>query len=179
MDKEKNKIIIDEISNWKKNQLLPEKYCNFLLALYTYGEGVEEEKQSMTSMKRQVFIGLDLLLLFLLLPTFIVITPLFSEQIIVQCIIFLIFIFILSLHWYYFNKAQSIFTHVVIVLFFMTALIGSTLIVYEWLGSGFWLNLLIVIQGLAWIAFGWINKVYYLVISGFVGILLFFALIVI
>lgn len=106
MDKEKNKIIIDEISNWKKNQLLPEKYCNFLLALYTYGEGVEEEKQSMTSMKRQVFIGLDLLLLFLLLPTFIVITPLFSEQIIVQCIIFLIFIFILSLHWYYFNKAQ-------------------------------------------------------------------------
>lgn len=61
----------------------------------------------------------------------------------------------------------------------MTALIGSTLIVYEWLGSGFWLNLLIVIQGMAWIAFGWINKVYYLVISGFVGILLFFALIVI
>lgn len=39
MDKEKNKIIIDEISNWKKNQLLPEKYCNFLLALYTYGKG--------------------------------------------------------------------------------------------------------------------------------------------
>ncbi|MFC0014853.1 MULTISPECIES: hypothetical protein [Allobacillus] len=179
MKKDKNKIIIDEITSWKQNQLLPEKYCNFLLALYTYGEGVEEDSKSNASMKRQLFIGLDLVFLFLLLPAYIVIASHLSDQILAQFIVFSTFIFILGIHWYFFNKIQSIFTHVVIVLFFITMLVGSTLIVHEWLGSGFWLNLLIVIQGLIWIAFGWVNKVYYLVISGFIGILLFFALIVI
>ncbi|CQR46870.1 hypothetical protein BN1058_01153 [Paraliobacillus sp. PM-2] len=38
MSDEKNSIIIKEIQSWKSNHLLPEKYCNFLLALYTQGD---------------------------------------------------------------------------------------------------------------------------------------------
>ncbi|MTH52454.1 hypothetical protein GKZ89_03470 [Bacillus mangrovi] len=38
MRTEKKKIIIDEITHWKENKLLPETYCNFLLALYTGGD---------------------------------------------------------------------------------------------------------------------------------------------
>ncbi len=39
---ERKKIIINEIKYWKKNRLLPEHYCNFLLTLYTEGEQQEE-----------------------------------------------------------------------------------------------------------------------------------------
>lgn len=34
---ERKKIIVDEIKYWKKSHLLPERYCNFLITLYTGG----------------------------------------------------------------------------------------------------------------------------------------------
>lgn len=45
MSDQKKKIIVAEIENWRKNHLLPEHYCIFLLNLYTEGEG-EHERQS-------------------------------------------------------------------------------------------------------------------------------------
>ncbi|AZB43656.1 hypothetical protein CEF21_15815 [Bacillus sp. FJAT-42376] len=36
---ERKQIIIDEINHWKSSRLLPETYCDFLLALYTGGNG--------------------------------------------------------------------------------------------------------------------------------------------
>ncbi len=38
MDDQRKKVIISEIENWRKNHLLPEHYCIFLLKLYTAGE---------------------------------------------------------------------------------------------------------------------------------------------
>ncbi len=45
MNGTRKKIIINEISQWKKNHLLPEHYCDFLLALYTEGNQQEELKK--------------------------------------------------------------------------------------------------------------------------------------
>lgn len=42
-DKEKKKVIISEITFWKKNHLLPEHYCDFLMQLYTEGKSLSEE----------------------------------------------------------------------------------------------------------------------------------------
>lgn len=38
MDDQRKKMIISEIENWRKNHLLPEHYCIFLLNLYSSGE---------------------------------------------------------------------------------------------------------------------------------------------
>lgn len=38
LDDQRKKIIISEIENWRKNHLLPEHYCIFLLKLYSAGE---------------------------------------------------------------------------------------------------------------------------------------------
>lgn len=46
MSDERKAIIIKEIQYWKKNHLLPEQYCDFLLALYTQGDGTATEEQS-------------------------------------------------------------------------------------------------------------------------------------
>lgn len=44
MDLQKRKIIVSEIEYWRKNQLLPEHYCIFLLNLYT--EGTHQESSA-------------------------------------------------------------------------------------------------------------------------------------
>ncbi|WP_139490490.1 hypothetical protein [Brevibacillus dissolubilis] len=47
MDDQRRKVIVSEIQNWRKNHLLPEHYCIFLLNLYTEGESpAPEEKPS-------------------------------------------------------------------------------------------------------------------------------------
>lgn len=38
MNETRKKIIIQEIKYWKQNKMLPEKYCDFLLTLYSGGE---------------------------------------------------------------------------------------------------------------------------------------------
>ncbi|MDO7488118.1 hypothetical protein Q5O89_24630 [Peribacillus frigoritolerans] len=38
MDEMRKKIIIQEINSWKESRMLPEQYCNYLLALYCQGE---------------------------------------------------------------------------------------------------------------------------------------------
>ncbi|WP_102335793.1 hypothetical protein [Salimicrobium jeotgali] len=46
MSKNRKDVIVDEIRYWKENKLLPDKYCDFLLALYTEGEsGADKEKK--------------------------------------------------------------------------------------------------------------------------------------
>ncbi|MEK4065574.1 hypothetical protein [Peribacillus sp. FSL R5-0717] len=35
MDEMRKKIIIQEINSWKESRMLPEQYCNYLLALWS------------------------------------------------------------------------------------------------------------------------------------------------
>ena len=51
MDENRKQIIIKEIGYWKNNKLLPEQYCNFLLALYTEGIGLNEINRSFKKSK--------------------------------------------------------------------------------------------------------------------------------
>src|SRR5690625_1687177 len=57
MGEERNRIIIEEIEMWKKNRLLPEMYCNYLLALYSKGD-----KKTITTQKFP-FQGIPLILI--------------------------------------------------------------------------------------------------------------------
>lgn len=53
MSDQKKKIIVAEIENWRKNHLLPEHYCIFLLNLYTEGEA--ERDRPVSKRKRGFF----------------------------------------------------------------------------------------------------------------------------
>lgn len=43
MSNQRKKIILNEITFWKQNKLLPEHYCDFLSTLYTEGNHGEEQ----------------------------------------------------------------------------------------------------------------------------------------
>jgi hypothetical protein len=46
MNQQRKEIVIKEIEYWKKNRLLPEQYCNYLLTLYSEGEHETREREN-------------------------------------------------------------------------------------------------------------------------------------
>lgn len=51
MDKKKKEIIINEIEYWEKNRFLPAHYCQYLLTMYTEGQGVDQFKKKINPPK--------------------------------------------------------------------------------------------------------------------------------
>ena len=52
MSNQRKQIILNEITFWKQNKLLPEHYCDFLMTLYT--EGNQEDEKQMANAKHSV-----------------------------------------------------------------------------------------------------------------------------
>ncbi|WP_332646896.1 hypothetical protein [Lysinibacillus sp. 54212] len=44
MSNQRKQIIVNEILFWKKNKMLPDHYCDFLMTLYTEGNNEQEEE---------------------------------------------------------------------------------------------------------------------------------------
>ncbi|WP_433743198.1 hypothetical protein [Falsibacillus pallidus] len=55
MDLKRKEIIINEIDFWKKNNMLPEHYCDFLLALYSEGKHSANEERSHRAFKKSAW----------------------------------------------------------------------------------------------------------------------------
>ncbi|WP_144549861.1 hypothetical protein [Peribacillus simplex] len=75
MDEMRKKIIIKEINSWKESRMLPEQYCNYLLALYCQGELPPSKSNKTESKKNDIFSGVLLGALF----AFIVFLNYFTE----------------------------------------------------------------------------------------------------
>ena len=63
MNESRKQIIINEIIYWKKNRMLPEHYCDFLLALYTKGNGLQDQSSKIAFKKKYLIIASYLFLL--------------------------------------------------------------------------------------------------------------------
>ncbi|MGG0939626.1 hypothetical protein ABHN11_26850 [Brevibacillus centrosporus] len=53
MDDQRKRIIIAEIENWRRNHLLPEHYCIFLLNLYTEGDRPQASSPAVAKSERK------------------------------------------------------------------------------------------------------------------------------
>lgn len=99
MSDERIKTIIKEITYWKKHKLLPDVYCDYLLALYTQGEDEEllTSKENQRVVKIIEIVRISLIFLMLLL-TF-VIVYLIDMNILLQTVLFIIILIFSS--WMY------------------------------------------------------------------------------
>lgn len=90
-DNNRINIIVNEINYWKRNKLLPDTYCDYLLALYTKGESDDFSKSSSF---QTVIPILQLVLCTLLLPfSFLVIYFTRFEDVLQLTILFLFLIY--------------------------------------------------------------------------------------
>ncbi|MBS4194709.1 hypothetical protein [Lederbergia citri] len=106
MDDKRKNIILKEISFWKQNNMLPEHYCNYLMALYTEGQ---EELQAKVE-KRKIHFNMEIffsLLYLALIGTMIVITYITDVSFTMQTLFLSISLCILIISFFIFRKKNK------------------------------------------------------------------------
>lgn len=182
MDNEqiKKKLIIREISFWKKNHLLPEHYCDFLMQLYTEGEAFLEEQEEVSKQavlkndSAPIIKVVQMLMLALTTLAMIVLMFLFAQKyaiipIALSCTIFI------ALVYYLLKTANSrTLTNTLIyataaLLLFAISIKVSTLLAprHSLITLG-----VLLINCILWIIVGVQKKLIYFMISGILGIVL-------
>lgn len=180
MDKNRKKIIIDEIRYWKEHQLLPEKYCNFLLTLYTQGETDFDEQEHKKKEKLPYY------LLWYVANTLLLLIPLlffFTKRMIL--LEFLIGLLALGIAYMFHQKykkhpnlASSYSILVLFVLFFLVTIsIADEYVRNDWIIYGWTL-----LNSVIWIVTGILKRYLSLQIAGvfvfiIIGIVILFDII--
>ncbi|MCJ8006856.1 hypothetical protein ACFFF5_00945 [Lederbergia wuyishanensis] len=106
MDDKRKKIILKEITFWKQNKMLPEHYCNYLIALYTEGEEQLQEKM----IKRKKHLNMEIFFSFLFLSMIgisIVITYITDVSFGMQTLFLSFFFFLLIISFFIFRKNKK------------------------------------------------------------------------
>ena len=177
MSLQRKQIIMNEISFWKKNKLLPEHYCDFLLALYAQGENNGDEQTENSSKavlaKKQktkviLYTIVGLLTAILLASLFVASTAIFIPIILVAIAILSFLYIAIKL-----VKNKSVMAP---LLFVFSALLLLALSFKVW-DIYFGDNPLLLIglifgNCLLWLFSGLLMKLVYFSISGILGILL-------
>ena len=170
MNETRKKIIIKEIQYWKQSRLLPERYCNYLLALYTGGKQVEPTTSSKHSL-RLIHLVLTLIMISALIVNY------FTEiMLLMQISIFILFIgLLIGLCVYEFKKDRSVLLPLSLAMFILLLM---SIKLYESLVPGQLLYLYggLLLNCVFWIMLGYKLKLIYFTIAGFFGsfIILYF-----
>ncbi|MFD1038505.1 hypothetical protein ACFQ3N_08885 [Virgibacillus byunsanensis] len=164
--------IVKEINYWKEHNLLPNVYCDFLLALYTNGEDqIETEPSTKSHKKFKPTTFIQIILLLLLIPfSFLVIY--FTQFSMVLQISTLLF-FIGYSFWMYqnFRKDKDMYYHLsLIVLLFLLLLTTMFLTGLLW-NSDWVIAILLLIHFVSWFIISKKNNIKYLKITSVFGII--------
>ncbi|KGX93641.1 hypothetical protein N781_11260 [Pontibacillus halophilus JSM 076056 = DSM 19796] len=174
MDENRKRIVIEEVTYWKDNHLLPKEYCDFLLALYYQGEEDTEDfiqESTRTINKEKVLFGIHAALLLMMIPvSFLVIY--FTEISILLQTGLVTFLLLLLVGDYFFSSRQnSILTHVVLLVFFLLLFLGMMTVLNEMGASIAIIHSAIALNCLLWILFGYFSKYTYVLGLGIATLL--------
>ncbi|MCT1903893.1 hypothetical protein [Oceanobacillus sojae] len=176
-NQEKNQLIIQEILKWKENHLLPEKQCDFLLALYTKGGEIEisgpnDTKKQNTSLS--IWIKLHFIFILIILVSVISLDYYFHS---LWYITSGILIVTLIINYLFYSKIRTDvskrYRYLFIFIQFLYIL-QLTVFIAEAAGLGNYINFVIILNGTGWIIFGFLKK---LPVFGYVGAILIIAVI--
>jgi hypothetical protein len=94
MDKQRREIIVREIEYWKRSRLLPEQYCNYLLALYTEGDYQKRMRDRFLTRHRTALTFLFAAIICLLLPASALVIYFTELSFVLQMLLFALFFFL-------------------------------------------------------------------------------------
>lgn len=129
MSDKRTNIIIEEINYWKQHKLLPDVYCDFLLALYSKGEDTSKLTNKNKAFKITQIVRITLLFIMLLL-SFLLVYFLEMESIWQTILLIVILIFSSSLY-ILLRRNQDFAYHfgmvIVLAIYFIASIHISTL----------------------------------------------------
>lgn len=172
--KEKKNLIINEIRYWQEHQMLPDKYCQYLLTLYSEGEGVSKVKRSKPvflthiSFYLPAFICIVTLLLSLFVLYFTELNFLLQTTILAFFVASLFIISKIYTRRYWESHVYLLFCTLILFLLCTTVLVETSLPSYS-------LSILIFITGSLWI---WLGKVKQFLLFTVLGVVSVFLLLV-
>jgi hypothetical protein len=172
MNENRKDIILTEIEYWKKNRLLPEKYCGFLLALYSEGDHhveVDKNHSLLKNLLKTIFP-----ILFLLLNVVVLLANYFTEMFIdLQITINFIFLFITVGFSRYYCQKSFFYYRIFMIFAFLLFFIGSIEVVdYFFSGNRILLAGLMIVHCLIWFLSGEKLRLNYLKVAGIAGLLI-------
>lgn len=163
MEKDDDRIftIINEIEYWKKHKLLPNEYCDYLLALYTKGEGNDA-----APLKHRKFLEfVHAVLILLLLPFSFTVIYFTQFHWLLQLSILIIFLgYSIYVYFFFREKKDNIFYHITLVaLLFLLLLttIQITTVLHVNMQAA---NVVIILNFLLWYIIGKKKQLKYLMI---------------
>lgn len=172
MTEDRKTIIIKEIQYWKDSHLLPSRYCDFLLALYTEGdlitsgeEPTEKSDQDQINISNVILIASNI---FLLPITFLLLY--FTELNYFRQFIFSLLMLVVSIGFYIVSikKFKLNIAYAFIILLTVFFLLSVTLI-HQTFNSLLITTIVAACQSLSWIGLGYRNKSKFLIILGSLG----------
>lgn len=175
MNPQRKRIIISEIKYWKQNKLLPEHYCDFLVALYAQGEDGEDaiakaDEGILVKEKKKLnwtIIQLSLLAIIVCGGMFVLVQ---YPGLTITLTAILIFIFLLST----FRKKQNglITSFLYILASFMLLALSLKLWLVFFDGQTNLLIGILMLNCVLWLMTGRLLELLYFTISGAAGLLL-------
>ncbi|MGE6259040.1 hypothetical protein ACQKCU_14210 [Heyndrickxia sporothermodurans] len=179
MNSSRKEVIIKEILYWKDHKMLPEHYCDYLLALYSEGE-LENSNKAFEKSKN----GRNKLITYLFLISLLIIVSLFviyftEFAFILQTMILTSFVVFLVFLGFYYIRKELWYS-----LFFIGAALLFLLLSVHLVNHIFHNNLLalyitLFLNCISWLIIGWKTKLLYFLISGIIGSVLLIIYIVI
>lgn len=174
MQDQRKIIIVKEIAYWKENKMLPEHYCDYLLTLYTEGNGVEESEIKKKGKSLFIFS----LLFFSFIPITIFLLYFTELSFILQMAISLIFLIFCFVGIFLYNKNQ-INVDIPATVAAIIILLCSVAFVLELFSNEIiFLYIILFLNCLFWYLCGKRYKLLYFTISAFIGTFLLIILVV-
>ena len=176
MNEQRKKIIVAEIKYWKQSKLLPDQYCDFLLALYSQGDQQEteeitvkdslREKEKSKMWNRVVWLGIigaALLVSLFLLP---------DQQVLPTALVTIFAVFLL-VGGRLFNIGENDARP---ALFAIASLLLLSVSLHSWdaffPSNTFILIGLLILNCVLWLGIGRKHQLIFFTISGYVGLVL-------
>ncbi|MGE8206217.1 hypothetical protein ACQKP0_16955 [Heyndrickxia sp. NPDC080065] len=168
MNSERKETIIKEILYWKEHKMLPDHYCDYLLALYSEGE----LKKDLSKRKK----GFNKLAVFLFLISLSFVVSLFviyftEIDFILQTMILTSFVVLFLILGFYYSKKEfwySIFyIGAALILLLLSVHLNRKLFNQNTLT----LYITLFLNCFIWLITGWKLKLVFFIVSGIIGII--------
>ncbi|UOQ86032.1 hypothetical protein [Gracilibacillus salinarum] len=162
MNQGRKQLIVKEIQYWKSHKLLPDQYCDFLLALYTEGHvNDSEQEQRSKSGYLLLFYFLDSLLVLLPILIFLA-TDAFFIRVIGIVIICSLALLMIKL----FSRYSELKSGYAVMIFFVVCLFSSLLVLDEYVDNRWITYSWMLVNSLIWIIAGKRKQQHFLQIAG-------------
>lgn len=171
MEDDRTKIIIKEIQHWKNSRILPERYCDYLLALYTQGESLNENVIERKKQFQAVSLLAQITFLIIMVPLSYIVIYFTELQLIMQIVIMFIFLIFSFSRLIIFRKKHYELYPIAIMSTFSILILFSVFLSEIYSTNLFLVECIVIVEMISLIIFSYLEKQIYLKILGLLALL--------